>query len=181
MSRVGKNPVQIPSGVEVKFDGKVILVKGKNGELSFEIPQNIELDISEKEITLTRKNEEKETRALHGTARSVINNLVIGVSKGFEKRMEINGVGYRASANGKKITLNLGFSHPVEMTAPDGVKVEWDNDKKNIVVSGADKQKVGQFAAEIREWRKPEPYKGKGIKYVGEYVRRKAGKTAAKK
>jgi len=181
MSRVGKNPVQIPNGVEVKVEKNTISVKGKKGELSYSFDARITVVVTESEVVATRQNDEKESCALHGTTRALIANMVLGVSEGFQKRLEINGVGYRAAATGKKITMSLGFSHPVEMEAPEGVTVEWDQETKNIVISGADKQKVGQFAAEIREWRKPEPYKGKGIKYTDERVRRKAGKTAGKK
>ncbi len=181
MSRVGKNPVQIPSGVEIKVEKNTIFIKGKKGELSFAFDPRMSITLEEKEVTVVRKDEEKETRSLHGTTRALIANMIHGVSEGFQKRLEINGVGYRAAANGKKITMSLGFSHPVEMDAPEGITVEWDQETKNIVVTGADKQKVGQFSAEIREWRKPEPYKGKGIKYTDERIRRKAGKTAGKK
>lgn len=182
MSRIGKQPVQIPSGVEITLDGSHVIVKGKKGELSFSFDPRIIIKKEGDEIIITRSTDEKEERALHGLTRSCIQNMVTGVSEGFTKELEIIGVGYRATANGGKIDLSLGFSHPVEMKAPEGVKVEMHKEKKNtIVVSGYDKQKVGQFAAEIRSLRKPEPYKGKGVRYVGEYVIRKAGKSAAKK
>lgn len=180
MSRVGKQPVTIPSGVEVSFHGNTITVKGKKGELSFSFDERITVKIEENEVIVTRSSDEKEDRALHGLTRAYIQNMVTGVTDGFEKKLEIIGVGYRAQANGKKIDLSLGFSHPVEMHAPEGVSIDVDKETKYVVVSGIDKQKVGQFAAEIRSLRKPEPYKGKGVRYVGEYVARKAGKTAAK-
>ncbi len=180
MSRIGKLPVEIPSGVEITLKDNLITVKGKKGELTYTFSSLINVEVQEKQIVITRNSDIQEERALHGLTRSLIQNMVTGVSDGFEKRLEIQGVGYKAQATGKKITLNLGFSHPVEMDAPDGVSVDLDKETKEVVVSGSDKQKVGQFAAEIRAHRKPEPYKGKGVRYVSEYVRRKAGKTAAK-
>lgn len=181
MSRVGKQPVKIPSGVDVTLNNNVVTVKGSKGELTFTFDERLTVKIEENELTVSRSTDEKEDRSLHGLTRSCIQNMVTGVSEGFTKELEIIGVGYRATANGAKIDLSLGFSHPVEMKAPEGVKVEMDKDRKNtVVISGYDKQKVGQFAAEIRSLRKPEPYKGKGIRYVGEYVIRKAGKSASK-
>lgn len=180
MSRIGKLPVVIPQEVEANIDGTVITVKGKKGELNFDFEKHAKVEVKDSEIIVSSFSEEKEDRALHGLTRSLIQNMVTGVSEGFNKKLEILGVGYRAQASGKKITLNLGFSHPVEMEAPEGVTVEFDKETKYVVISGIDKQKVGQFAAEIRSLRKPEPYKGKGIRYVGEYVRRKAGKAASK-
>ena len=180
MSRIGKLPVKIPSGVEVTISGNNITVKGKKGELSLSFHDAVDVTQKDGEIIVTRKDDTKESRSLHGLTRSLIQNMVTGVSEGFEKRLEIIGVGYRAQASGSKVDLSLGFSHPVVMNAPEGVMVELDKETKHLVVSGIDKQKVGQFAAEIRALRKPEPYKGKGIRYVGEYVIRKAGKSAAK-
>ena len=182
MSRIGKAPIGVPSGVEVKIDGSKITIKGARGELNWEIPAGISAEFAENQIIFTRENETKKVRALHGLARSIVSNLVTGVSAGFEKKLEINGVGYRAEGGGTSIKLNLGFSHPVEMKAPDGVAVEIDKDKKNLLkISGIDKQKVGQFAAQIRKLRPPEPYKGKGIKYLNEQIVRKAGKKVAAK
>lgn len=182
MSRIGKQPVLIPDGVTVeKRDNNVIFVKGSKGELSIEIHPNITVKVEEKEIICTRSNNEKLNRGLHGLSRSLIANMVTGVTKGFEKRLEIQGVGYRANVQGAKVVLNLGYSHPIEFTPPEGVKVALDEEKKNIIViSGIDKQLVGEAAANIRSYRKPEPYKGKGIRYEDEYVARKAGKAAIK-
>lgn len=180
MSRIGKLPVQIPSGVEVKFDNNVITVKGPKGELSQEVNPLIKVEISEAEITFTPLDETKEARSFHGLYRSLTDNMIVGVTKGFKKRLEIQGVGYRAQVQGNTVKLNLGFSHPIDHKLPEGVKAEIDKDKNNIIeISGIDKQLVGQVAAEIRSYRKPEPYKGKGVRYEGEYIRRKAGKTAA--
>lgn len=180
MSRIGKLPVQIPSGVEVKFDNNVITVKGPKGELSQEVNPLIKVEISESEITFTPLEETKEARSFHGLYRSLTDNMIVGVTKGFKKRLEIHGVGYRAQVQGSTVKLNLGFSHPIDHKLPEGVKAEIDKDKNNIIeLSGIDKQLVGQVAAEIRSYRKPEPYKGKGVRYEGEYIRRKAGKTAA--
>lgn len=182
MSRIGKQPVVIPAGVTVtqNADGSVT-VKGPKGELSYSGNPLVKIDIAENEVNVIREGEEREKRAAHGLVRSLLQNMVIGVTEGYIKRLEINGVGYRAQVQGKKLVLNLGFSHPVEYQAPEGIEFQMDENKKNvIIVSGIDKQKVGQVASEIRAYRKPEPYKGKGIRYEGEYVRRKAGKAAAK-
>lgn len=178
MSRIGSQKIEIPADVEISIaDGK-ITCKGPKGSLNFDFDQDIKVEAGEKEITLSiaKKDSEKNNSALWGTTRAIINNMVIGVKEGFEKKLEINGVGYNAQASGKKLTLNLGFSHPVEMEIPEGIEVKVD--KNIITVSGIDKQAIGQFAARIREHRKPEPYKGKGIRYVDEYVRKKAGKKA---
>ena len=180
MSRIGKMPVTIPKEVEVKLINGVLGVKGKKGELSYDFTRHASIAVTETEIVIASLSEEKEDRALHGLTRALIQNMVVGVSDGFEKRLEIIGVGYRAQATGKKISLSLGFSHPVDMNAPEGIVVEVDKETKHVVISGIDKQKVGQFASEIRALRKPEPYKGKGVRYVGEYVARKAGKAASK-
>ena len=161
-------------------DGKVT-VKGPNGELFEKIHPKITVEIKENEVICTRAGEDKESRSLHGLSRNLINNMVIGVKDGFEKRLEIIGVGYKAQASGSKVTLNLGFSHPIEYVAPEGVTFEIDKDKKNIlIVKGINKQMVGEVAANVREYRKPEPYKGKGIRYEDEYVARKVGKAVAK-
>ncbi len=181
MSRIGKMPVSIVSGVSVDITDSSITVKGPKGSLSFNILSGIAIKEEDGLIVVERLNEDKKTRSFHGLTRATIANMIEGVTKGYEKRLEIIGVGYRAQATGKKINLTLGFSHPVEMEAPEGVTVSMDPDTKNLViVSGIDKQSVGEFAANIRKLRKPEPYKGKGIRYLGEYVRRKAGKSAAK-
>lgn len=180
MSRIGKQPVTLPTGVTASLKGNSITVKGKKGELSFAFDDRMVVTIEEKDIIITRKSDEKEDRSLHGLTRSLIQNMVTGVTEGFEKHLEINGVGYRAQVSGKKLSLSLGFSHPVDLEVPEGLTVALEDKTKNLIISGIDKQRVGQFSAEIRSLRKPEPYKGKGIRYVGEYVKRKAGKTAAK-
>ena len=180
MPRIGKQLITVPEGVEITINGNTIKVKGSKGELEYTFSPSIEVIYRDNQIQVKRSSDESEERSLHGLTRALINNMVKGVSDGFEKRLEIIGVGYRAQVSGKKITLDLGFSHPIKLEASDGVTVEMDKEQKNtIVVSGIDKQAVGQFAAEIRSFRPPEPYKGKGIRYVGEYVARKAGKTAA--
>ena len=183
MSRIGKQPVTIPTGVTVtRQDDGTILVKGPKGELSYKLPNElVKIEISESDIKVTREGEEREKRAMHGLVRTLLQNMVTGVTDGYSKRLEINGVGYRAQVQGNKLVLNLGYSHPIDYMIPEGIQVAMDADKKNvIIVSGIDKQLVGQTAAEIRSFRKPEPYKGKGVKYEDEYIRRKAGKTAAK-
>lgn len=182
MSRIGKKPVIIPNGVTVTIEGDTIKVKGSKGELSFIKNESMEVVMSEKEINVKRKNNEKNQRSLHGLTRVLIQNMIKGVSEGFNKRLEVNGVGYRFQIQGgKKIILSLGFSHPIEYIPREGVELKPDEEKKNIIiVSGIDKEKVGQVAAEIRAFRPPEPYKGKGIKYETETIQRKAGKTAAK-
>lgn len=177
MSRIGRMPVSIAKGVEVKHNDGTLNVKGPKGELTLTMHPDMSVVIEESEIRVERPSDHKDHRALHGLTRSLINNMVTGVSEGFSKTLEIIGVGYRADAKGQGVTLNLGFSHPIEYVPADGVKLECPN-QTTIVVSGPDKQKVGQTAAEIRAFRPPEPYKGKGIRYQGEYVRRKAGKTA---
>ena len=180
MSRIGRMPIAIPDGVEVNLDGQVITVKKGQTALTQEIHPNMIVTIEDGVITVTRPNDLKENRSLHGLTRTLIANMVIGVTEGFKKELEVNGVGYRVQVTGNKLNMNLGYSHPVDMTPPEGVTVEAPSANK-IIVSGADKQKVGQFAAEIREKRLPEPYKGKGIKYADEVIRRKEGKTGGKK
>ncbi|MBT4384779.1 50S ribosomal protein L6 [Candidatus Peregrinibacteria bacterium] len=181
MSRIGKKPVIISSGVTITQADGVVTVKGPKGELTITLHPLIKIEITESEVNILRDGEESQKRALQGLTRSLIQNMVTGVTEGFIKRLEINGVGYRAQPQGKKLVLSLGYSHPIEYAVPDGVEVTQDAEKKNVlIVSGIDKQKVGQTAAEIRSFRKPEPYKGKGIKYEDEYIKRKAGKTAAK-
>ncbi|WP_086349672.1 50S ribosomal protein L6 [Candidatus Enterococcus clewellii] len=176
MSRIGNKVVVLPAGVEVKQDGNNITVKGPKGELTREISADITMNIEGNEVTFTRPDDSKEMKTIHGTTRANFNNMVVGVSAGFEKALELIGVGYRAQAQGNKLTLNVGYSHPVEMTAPEGVTVEVPSNTQ-VIVKGINKEHVGELAANIRSVRPPEPYKGKGIRYVGEYVRRKEGKT----
>ncbi|MGI6152293.1 MAG: 50S ribosomal protein L6 [Christensenellaceae bacterium] len=176
MSRIGKLPIAVPAGVDVKIDGSNVAVKGKNGELKESFDSRINIEQQGDTIIITRTSEQKEVRALHGLTRSLLQNMVTGVSEGFSKKLEIVGVGYRAQLQGKKLVLALGYSHPVEMEAPEGITFEVP-DQNTILVKGYNKQVVGQVAANIRKYRKPEPYKGKGIKYEGEYIRRKVGKT----
>ena len=177
MSRIGKLPVTIVSGVEVGHADGLLTVKGPKGELELTVHPEMEVVVDEGELRVERPSDQKQHRALHGLTRSLIQNMVIGVTEGFSKTLEIVGVGYRADTKGKGITLNLGFSHTIQYEPAEGVLLECPN-QTTIVVSGIDKQKVGQAAAEIRAFRPPEPYKGKGIRYQGEHVRRKAGKTA---
>ena len=176
MSRIGKNPIIIPAGVDVKLDGNVLTVKGAKGTLTQKIRQEITVKIEGSEIVVTRINDEKTARSLHGLTRTLIANMVEGVSNGFTKTLEVNGIGYRAQKQGNNLVMNLGFSHQVIMPEIEGISIDVPNPNL-VVVSGPDKQVVGQFAAEIREKRPPEPYKGKGIRYQGEYVRRKEGKA----
>lgn len=178
MSRIGKNPISIPDGVKVELSGNTVKVSGPKGTLEQETREEIAIEISETEVTCVRPNEKPHIRALHGLTRALLNNMVIGVTQGYEKTLEIQGVGYRANMAGKKLNLQVGHSHPIEIEAPEGVEFTVDGNT-TIKVSGIDKQQVGQAAANIRSWRKPEPYKGKGIRYIDEYVRRKAGKAGA--
>lgn len=181
MSRIGKLPIDIPQGVTVDIKDNLVTVKGPKGELSEQMHKKIKVEIKDNQVIVKRPGDDKFSRSLHGLTRNLINNMVIGVTEGFKKELEIVGVGYKAQAQGSKITLNLGYSHPIEYKAPEGITFEQDKDKKNIItVTGINKQVVGEVAAKIRSYRKPEPYKGKGVKYVGEYIARKAGKTAAK-
>lgn len=177
MSRIGRMPVQIPAGVEVKIaEGNVVTVKGPKGTLEKQLPQEMSITQEESTIVVTRPNDLKKFKSLHGLTRSLLNNMVVGVTDGYEKTLEINGVGYRAAKQGKKLVLSLGYSHPVEMEDPEGLEAVVEGQNK-IIVRGIDKEKVGQYAAEIRFKRQPEPYKGKGIKYSDEVIRRKEGKT----
>ena len=177
MSRIGRKPITVPAGVEVKVDGaNVVTVKGPKGTLTQAIHPNMTIEVNGAEINVTRPNDEKENRALHGLSRTLIANMVEGVTKGYEKKLEVNGVGYRVAKEGKKLVMNLGYSHTVVMTEENGVTFETP-DQNTIIVKGIDKQMVGQVAAQVREKRPPEPYKGKGIKYADEHIRRKAGKT----
>ncbi|MGB7998873.1 MAG: 50S ribosomal protein L6 [Anaerobacillus sp.] len=176
MSRVGLKPIEIPSGVTIDIKEDVVTVKGPKGELSRTFSSDIKVNIEENVLTVARPSDHKEHRALHGTTRSLIANMVEGVTKGFEKGLEIIGVGYRASKSGQKLILNVGYSHPVEMVPEEGIDIEVPSNTK-VVVKGIDKERVGAVAANIRAVRTPEPYKGKGIRYENEYVRRKEGKT----
>lgn len=176
MSRIGKNPIDIPSGVEVKLNGNVVEVKGPKGSLQTELDPRIDVAVEDNQVVVTRPNDNKDIRALHGLYRTLIANNIEGVVNGYEKKLEIIGTGYRAQKQGKKLNLNLGHSHPIELEDPEGIEVEVPSNTE-ITVKGIDKQKVGAYAAKIRSFRSPEPYKGKGIRYVGEHVRRKVGKT----
>lgn len=180
MSRIGRMPIAIPAGVTVTLEGNVITVKGAKETLTRALHPNMNVAVENNEIIVTRPNDEKQNRALHGLTRSLINNMVVGVTEGFKKELDVNGVGYRVAKQGKDLVMNLGFSHQVTMSEIPGISIEVPNPNK-IIISGPDKQKVGQFAAEVREKRPPEPYKGKGIKYADEYIRRKEGKTGGKK
>lgn len=180
MSRIGKEPVTIPAGVEVKVNNNEVTVKGPKGTLVRNIHANMNVEVKDGAVIVTRPNDDKKNRELHGLTRTLISNMVKGVSEGYAKELEVNGVGYRAQKQGKKLVLNLGYSHPVEIEEPEGITIEVPS-PNNIIVKGIDKEKVGAMAAEIRTKREPEPYKGKGIKYATERIRRKEGKTGAKK
>ncbi len=180
MSRIGRLPITVPAGVTVEIAANnKVTVKGPKGTLMQELPVEMEIKLEADQVIVTRPNDLKKMKSLHGLTRTLINNMVVGVSQGYEKVLEINGVGYRAAKSGNKLTLSLGYSHPVEMEDPEGIETVLEGQNK-ITVKGIDKQKVGQYAAEIREKRKPEPYKGKGIKYADEVIRRKVGKTGKK-
>ena len=180
MSRIGRKPIAIPAGVEVTVDNGLVTVKGPKGTLSQKIRPIISVEIVNNEIIVSRPNDEKESRSLHGLSRTLINNMVIGVTEGYKKELEVNGVGYRVQKQGDTLVMNLGYSHQVFVKEIPGITIEAPGPNQ-IIISGADKQLVGQFAAEVREKRPPEPYKGKGIRYAGEVVRRKEGKTGGKK
>ena len=183
MSRIGNSPVTIPSGVDVKVDGTIVTVKGPKGELVQDVDSCITMSIEDGKISFTRESDTPEHRSKHGLYRSLLNNMVIGVSEGYKKELEVVGVGYRASASGQKLELSLGFSHPFVIELPSEIKVSAVSEKGKaplVVLESHDKQLVGQVAAKIRSLRKPEPYKGKGVRFLGEEIRRKAGKTAAK-
>ena len=180
MSRIGRMPIAIPAGVTVEVaENNKVTVKGPKGTLERVLPAEMEIKVENGEVTVTRPNDLKKMKSLHGLTRTLINNMVVGVTAGYEKKLEVNGVGYRAAKAGNKLTLSLGYSHPVEMIDPEGVETVLDG-TNIIIVKGIDKEKVGQFAAEIRDKRRPEPYKGKGIKYADETIRRKVGKTGKK-
>ena len=176
MSRIGRKPINIPAGVTVTVDAGVVTVKGPKGTLTQNIPPNMNVAVEGNEILVTRPNDEKENRSLHGLTRTLVHNMVVGVTEGYKKTLEVNGVGYRVQKQGKNLVMNLGYSHQVTVPEIEGITIECPS-ANSIVVLGTDKQKVGQFAAEIREKRPPEPYKGKGIRYEGEFVRRKEGKA----
>ena len=178
MSRIGIKPITLPAGVEVKVDGNVVTVKGPKGELQETISSLLTVEIKDGVVTVSRDGDEAEKRSQHGLARTLINNMVVGVSEGYAKKLQLVGVGYRAEKKGKKLVMNLGYSHPVELEDPEGIETETP-DATTVIVKGIDKALVGNYAANIRAWRKPEPYKGKGIKYEGEHIRRKEGKTGA--
>ena len=179
MSRIGRMPIAIPAGVTVEIaENNKVTVKGPKGTLERVLPAEMDIKQEGSEIVVSRPNDLKKMKSLHGLTRTLIHNMIIGVTEGYEKKLEVNGVGYRAQKQGKKLVLSLGYSHPVEMTDPEGIESTVDGNK--IIVSGIDKEKVGQYAAEIRDKRRPEPYKGKGIKYADEVIRRKVGKTGKK-
>ena len=181
MSRIGRAPISIPAGVEIKVeDNNVVTVKGPKGTLTRQFNANMAIAMDNGVLTVSRPNDAKENRALHGLTRTLINNMVVGVTEGYKKELDVNGVGYRVAKEGTKLVMNLGFSHQVIMEEKPGITIEVPGPNK-IIINGCDKQIVGQFAAEVREKRPPEPYKGKGIKYVDEVIRRKVGKTGAKK
>ncbi len=179
MSRIGLKPITIPAGVDVQINDNAVTVKGPNGTLSMDAHPNMAVSVEGSEIIVKRPDDSNQNKSLHGLTRSLIANMVTGVTEGFKKNLEVNGVGYRVQMQGDNLVMNLGFSHQVTMTAPEGIKIECPS-ANAIVISGADKQKVGQFAAQVREKRPPEPYKGKGIKYAEEHIRRKEGKAGKK-
>ena len=181
MSRIGRMPISVPAGVEITIGAdNLVTVKGTKGTLTQQLSPAITIAQEGAELHVTRPNDAKENRALHGLTRSLLHNMVVGVTDGFKKELDVNGVGYRVAKEGKKLVMNLGFSHQVTMEEPEGIAIDVPNPNK-IIISGASKQQVGQFAAEVREKRPPEPYKGKGIKYTDEVIRRKEGKTGVKK
>ncbi len=180
MSRIGRAPITVPAGVEVKIDGTTVSVKGPKGTLTQSFNPNMTISFEGSEIHVTRPDDEKENRSLHGLTRTLIHNMVVGVTEGYSKELQIEGTGYRAAKEGKKLVMNLGFSHQVFFEDTDEITIDVPAPNR-VIISGIDKQKVGQFAAEVREKRPPEPYKGKGIRYAGEYVRRLAGKAGGKK
>ena len=176
MSRIGRQPIAVPAGVEVKIDGSTVTVKGPKGTLTRTVHSNMQVAMENGEITVSRPDDSNLNKSLHGLTRTLIHNMVIGVTEGYKKELEVNGVGYRVAKQGKDLVMNLGFSHQVTMSETEGITIDVPAPNK-IIISGPDKQKVGQFAAEVREKRPPEPYKGKGIKYADEHIRRKEGKA----
>lgn len=175
MSRIGRLPITVPSGVDVTIDGATVSVKGPKGELNHEVPNPIEVSLEEGTLTVSRPNDERESRSLHGLTRTLIDNMIVGVTNGYEKQLEVVGTGYRVLAKGSDLEFALGYSHPVPVKAPEGIAFKVEGNK--VTVSGIDKQRVGETAANIRKLRKPDPYKGKGVRYAGEVIRRKAGKA----
>jgi large subunit ribosomal protein L6 len=175
MSRIGRLPITVPSGVDVTIDGATVSVKGPKGELSHQVANPIEVSLEEGTLTVTRPNDERESRSLHGLTRTLIDNMIVGVTNGYEKQLEVVGTGYRVLAKGSDLEFALGYSHPVPVKAPEGIAFKVEGNK--VTVSGIDKQRVGETAANIRKLRKPDPYKGKGVRYAGEVIRRKAGKA----
>jgi large subunit ribosomal protein L6 len=179
MSRIGRLPIKVPAGVEIKSEGTQFSAKGPKGQMKMNVHPNMKLEMADGEIKVLRPSDSKTDRALHGLTRSLVNNMIVGVTDGFSRQLNIVGVGYKADLKGKHLVLNLGFSHPIEYLPPAGIEFVVDGKKNTIVVKGIDKQKVGQVAAEVRSFRPPEPYKGKGVMYSTERIRRKAGKAAA--
>ena len=179
MSRIGNKVVNVPAGVEIKHDGNHLVVKGPKGQLEFSYNPILTVEVSATEVKITRPNDEKFTKSIHGTTRAIVHNLIVGVSEGYKKGLEIVGVGYKFNVQGNKLTISAGYSHPVVMEVPAGLTVTGISNTE-IEISGIDKEKIGEFAANVRKVRKPEPYKGKGIKYKGEQIRRKEGKKASK-
>ncbi|MGC2063234.1 MAG: 50S ribosomal protein L6 [Thermodesulfovibrionales bacterium] len=180
MSRIGKKPIEIPSGVNVTLAGNAVKVKGPKGELGWSFPEGTELSVKDNAIVVVRRDDEKKTRALHGLTRSLVANMVDGVTKGYQRVLDIVGVGYRAQVQGSKIVLTLGYSHPVEFPLPEGITAAVDQKQTQITLTGIDKQKIGQVAANLRSLRKPDAYKGKGVRYAGERLKLKVGKTGKK-
>ncbi len=180
MSKIGYNPITIENGVEIKIDGSLVTAKGTKGELKVTLPKGITIEQKDNQLLVKRADEQKQTKSFHGTFRSLVANMIEGVSKGFSKKLEVAGVGYRVRKDGNDLVMNLGWNHPVKITPPEGITIEAP-DEVTIIVSGIDKQYVGEWAAKIREIKKKEPYKGKGIQYEGEVVRRKSAKSATSK
>jgi large subunit ribosomal protein L6 len=177
MSRIGKKPVSLPKGVQVTVDGQTVKVKGPKGELTRTFSPEISIEMENGQVLVKRPSDARQIRALHGTTRAIINNMVVGVADGFSKVLQVEGVGYRAEMKGKQLVMALGYSHPVPVDPPPGIAFAVDEKTRTITITGIDREQVGQVAAEIRAWRPPEPYKGKGLRYLGEHVRRKAGKA----
>lgn len=177
MSRIGRLPVEIPSNVDINIDGSHVHIKGPKGEMEYGFSTDLDIKVEDDQVVITRLSEARQVRALHGTTRAIISNMVTGVTEGYSKELELVGVGYRANLQGKNLVLSVGYSHPVEIEPPDGITFEVGEKSRQIIVRGYDKQQVGQIAADIRKVRPPEPYKGKGIRYKGEHIRRKAGKA----
>ncbi|MEC7641166.1 MAG: 50S ribosomal protein L6 [Nitrospinota bacterium] len=178
MSRIGKLPIKLPQGVEIKLNGALAKVKGPKGELQRSLNENMKIKVDEGEIRVIRPNDERQNRSLHGLTRTLINNMVIGVTEGYSKTLNVVGVGYKVELKGKNLVLQLGFSHPINFPVPEGIEFQVDSKKNTIFVKGIDKEKVGQTSADIRKFRPPEPYKGKGVMYADERIKRKAGKAA---